>query len=35
MNYTENALVRQTTEEYLERQLCWKSGYAYNNELPG
>ena len=32
MSYTEDALVRQTTAEYLERQLGWESVYAYNNE---
>lgn len=31
-NYTEDTLVQQTTAEYMERQLGWKSVYAYNNE---
>jgi hypothetical protein len=30
--YTEDTLVQQTTAEYLEQQLGWKSVYAYNNE---
>ena len=30
--YTEDTLVQQTTAEYLERQLGWKSVYAYNHE---
>lgn len=30
--YTEDTLVQQTTAEYLERQLGWRSVYAYNNE---
>ena len=30
--YTEDALVQQTTAEYLEQQLGWESVYAYNNE---
>ncbi len=30
--YTEDTLVQQTTAEYLERQLGWKSVYAYHNE---
>jgi hypothetical protein len=39
--YTEDTLVQQTTAEYLEKQLGWRSVYAYNNEdfapdsLPG
>ena len=32
MRYTEDTLVQQTTAEYLEKQLGWKSVYAYNNE---
>jgi len=32
MNYTEDTLVQQTTAEYLEKQLGWRSVYAYNNE---
>jgi type I restriction enzyme R subunit len=32
MHYTEETLVQQTTAEYLERQLGWRSVYAYNNE---
>ena len=35
MSDTEGTLVRQTVAEYSERQLGWKSGYAYNRELPG
>lgn len=31
-SYTEDTLVQQTTAEYLENQLGWKSVYAYNNE---
>jgi type I restriction enzyme R subunit len=30
--YTEDTLVQQTTAEYLEQQLGWRSVYAYNNE---
>ena len=30
--YTEDALVQQTTAEYLELKLGWRSVYAYNNE---
>ena len=30
--YTEDTLVQQTTAEYLEQKLGWKSVYAYNNE---
>jgi type I restriction enzyme R subunit len=30
--YTKDALVQQTTAEYLEWQLSWESVYAYNNE---
>lgn len=32
MPYTEDYLVQRTTADYLERQLGWKSEYAYNNE---
>ncbi|MBU2766833.1 type I restriction endonuclease subunit R [Acidithiobacillus ferrivorans] len=32
MNYTEDTLVQQTTADYLEHQLGWKSVYAYNHE---
>lgn len=32
MNFTEDTLVQQTTTDYLEQQLGWKSVYAYNNE---
>ena len=32
MKYTEDTLVQQTTAEYLEQKLGWKSVYAYNNE---
>ena len=32
MNYTEDTLVQQTTADYLEQQLRWRSVYAYNNE---
>jgi len=31
-NYSEDTLVQQTTADYLEQQLGWKSLYAYNNE---
>jgi len=31
-NYTEDTLVQQTTADYLEQQLRWKSVYAYNKE---
>lgn len=31
-NYTEDTLVQQTTADYLEQKLGWKSVYAYNNE---
>ncbi len=31
-NYSEDTLVQQTTAEYLEQQLDWKSVYAYNDE---
>ena len=31
-SYTEDTLVQQTTAEYLEQQLGWRSVYAYNNE---
>ncbi len=30
--YTEDTLVQQTTAEYLERQLGWRSVYAFNHE---
>lgn len=30
--YTEDTLVQQTTAEYLEKELGWKSVYAYNSE---
>lgn len=30
--YTEDTLVQQTTADYLEQQLGWRSEYAYNNE---
>ncbi len=32
MPYTEDTLVQQTTAEYLEQQLGWRSVYAWNNE---
>jgi type I restriction enzyme R subunit len=32
VTYTEDSLVQQTTAEYLEQQLSWRSVYAYNNE---
>lgn len=32
MKYTEDTLVQQTTVNYLEQYLGWKSVYAYNNE---
>ena len=32
MKYTEDTLVQQITADYLEKQLGWKSVYAYNNE---
>lgn len=32
MSYTEDALVQQTTADYLQHQLGWESVYAYNNE---
>lgn len=35
MNYTEDALVQQTTAEYLEKELGWESVYAYNTETFG
>lgn len=35
MNYTEDTLVQQTTADYLEQQLGWKSVYAYNHADPG
>ncbi|MEQ6340411.1 MAG: type I restriction endonuclease subunit R [Gammaproteobacteria bacterium] len=31
-HYTEDTLVQQTTADYFEQQLGWKSVYAYNNE---
>lgn len=31
MTYIEVTLVQQTTADYLEQQLDWKSAYAYNN----
>ena len=30
--YTEDTLVQKTTADYMEKQLGWKSVYAYNNE---
>ncbi len=30
--YTEDSLVQQTTADYLEQQLGWKSVFAYNKE---
>ena len=30
--YTEDTLVQQTTAEYLQKELDWKSAYAYNTE---
>ena len=30
--YTEDALVQQTTADYLKDQLGWESIYAYNNK---
>jgi len=33
MPYTEDTLVQQTTADYLEQQLGWRSVYAYNNEV--
>ncbi|MEN6428063.1 MAG: type I restriction endonuclease subunit R [Phycisphaerales bacterium] len=30
--YNEDALVQETTAEYMEQQLGWESVYAYNNE---
>lgn len=35
MPYTEDSLVQQTTANYLEQQLGWRSVYAYNNEAYG
>ena len=32
MSYTEDTLVQQTTADYLEQQLGWRSVYACNNE---
>jgi hypothetical protein len=32
MKYTEDTLVQQTTAEYLEQQLGWRSVCANNNE---
>lgn len=31
-SYTEDTLIQQTTAEYLEQALGWKSVFAYNNE---
>ncbi len=31
-SYTEDTLVQQTTADYLEQQLGWKSVYACNTE---
>ena len=33
--YTEDNLVQQTTADYLEQRLGWKSVYAYNTETFG
>jgi type I restriction enzyme, R subunit len=33
--YNEDTLVKQTTAEYLEKQLRWDSIYTYNNEELG
>ena len=33
MAYTEDTLVQQTTANYLEQQLGWRSALAWNNEL--
>jgi type I restriction enzyme R subunit len=33
--YTEDTLVQQTTAEYLEQELGWKSVYTFNNEYFG
>ena len=35
LRFTEDNLVQKTTADYLERQLGWKSVYAYNNETFG
>jgi type I restriction enzyme R subunit len=35
VNYTEDTLVQQTTAEYLEKELAWRSVYAYNTETFG
>ena len=35
MRYTEDALVRQTTADYLRDELGWESVYAYNTETFG
>lgn len=32
MSYTEDTLVQQTTADYLQQRLGWKSVYAYNKE---
>lgn len=32
MYYTEDTLVQQTTADYLEQQLGWRSVFAWNNE---
>lgn len=32
IHYTEDTLIQQTTADYLEQQLGWRSVYAYNNE---
>jgi type I restriction enzyme R subunit len=32
MSHTEDTLTQQTTADYLEQQLGWKSVYAHNNE---
>ena len=34
-SYTEDTLVQQTTAEYLQQRLGWKSVYAYNTETFG
>lgn len=31
-SYTEDALVQQTTVDYLEQRLGWESVYAYDRE---
>lgn len=35
ISYTEDTLVQQTTAEYLEKELGWRSIYAYNTEAFG